>query len=60
MLCAKFGWNWPSGSGEDDKNVKNLRRRQQRRQFWSGVLIRVCVKPYSECTFVQWRTQLRL
>ena len=17
MLCAKFGWNWPSGSGED-------------------------------------------
>ena len=20
MLCAKFGWNWPSGSGEEDKN----------------------------------------
>ena len=18
MICAKFGWNWPSGSGEDD------------------------------------------
>ena len=18
MLCAKFGWNWPSGAGEDD------------------------------------------
>ena len=18
MLCAKFGWNWPSGSGEED------------------------------------------
>ena len=22
MLCAKFGWNWPSGSGEEDENVK--------------------------------------
>ena len=21
MLCAKFGWNWPSGSGEENKNV---------------------------------------
>ena len=24
MLCAKFGWNWPSGSGEDYENVKSL------------------------------------
>ena len=33
MLCAKFGWNWPSGSGEEDENVKSLRwRRRQRRQ----------------------------
>ena len=24
MLCAKFGWNWPSGSGENE-NVKNLK-----------------------------------
>ena len=23
MLCAKFGWNWPRGSGEDE-NVKSL------------------------------------
>ena len=23
MLCAKFGWNWPSGSGEGDENVKS-------------------------------------
>ena len=22
MLCAKFGWNWPSGSEEEDENVK--------------------------------------
>ena len=24
MLCAKFGWNWPSGSWEEDENVKSL------------------------------------
>ena len=24
MLCAKFGWNWPSGSGKEDENVKSL------------------------------------
>mgnify|MGYP003691611305 CR=1 FL=1 len=24
MLCAKFNWNWPSGSGEEDENVKSL------------------------------------
>ena len=24
ILCAKFGWNWPSGSDEDE-NVKSLR-----------------------------------
>ena len=24
LLCAKFGWNWPSGSGEEDENVKSL------------------------------------
>ena len=23
MICAKFGWNCPSGSGEDE-NVKSL------------------------------------
>ena len=22
MLCAKFGWNWPSGSEEDDEVLK--------------------------------------
>ena len=42
MLCAKFGWNWLSGSGEEDENVKSLWQRQRRRQrrrttdkFWS-------------------------
>ena len=24
ILCAKFSWNWPSGSGEQDENVKSL------------------------------------
>ena len=24
ILCAKFGWNWPSGSWEEDENVNNL------------------------------------
>ena len=41
MLCAKFGWNWPSGSGEEDENVKSLRQRRQRRttdKFWSEKL----------------------
>ena len=42
MLCAKFGWNWPSGSGEEDENVKSLRQRRRRRRttdkFWSEKL----------------------
>ena len=24
MLCARFGWNWPSGSGAEAETVKNL------------------------------------
>ena len=24
ILCAKFGWNWQSVSGEEDENVKSL------------------------------------
>ena len=24
MLCAKFGWNWMSGSSKEDDNVKSL------------------------------------
>ena len=34
ILCAKFGWNWPSGSGGGDENVKSLRqcKRQQGQQ----------------------------
>ena len=29
MLFAKFGWNWPSGSGEEDENVKSLQTDRQ-------------------------------
>ena len=44
MHCAKFCWNWPSGSGEEDENVESLRQRRQQRQrrttdkFWSEKL----------------------
>ena len=29
MFCAKFDWNWPSGSGEEDENVKCLQTDRQ-------------------------------
>ena len=32
MHCAKFCWNWPSGSGEEDENVNSLRQKQHHRQ----------------------------
>ena len=44
MLCAMFGWTWPSSSGEVKENVKSLRkqRRQRRRRttdkLWSQKL----------------------
>ena len=43
MLCAKFGLNWPSGSGEEDENVKSLQtdRRmdgQPTDEWWSEKL----------------------
>ena len=31
MICVKFGWNWFSGSGEEDENVKSLWQRQHQR-----------------------------
>ena len=30
MLCDKFGWNWPSGSGDEGENVKSLWQDWQR------------------------------
>ena len=32
MLCAKFGWNWSSGSGIEHENVKSVWQRQQRKR----------------------------
>ena len=33
MLCKKLGWNWPSGSWEEEEeNVKNLRQLQRRQR----------------------------
>ena len=31
MLCARFGWNLPGGSGEEDEYVKSLEKRR-----WEG------------------------
>ena len=43
MFCAKSDWNWPSGSGEEDENVKRLQQRQQRwrttEKLWPEMLI---------------------
>ena len=30
MLSVKFARKWPSGSGEEDENVKSLRQRRER------------------------------
>ena len=29
ILCAKFVWNWLTGSGEEDENVKSLQTDRQ-------------------------------
>ena len=31
MLGVKFGGNWPSGSGDEDNNVKSFQRHKQSR-----------------------------
>ena len=38
ILCAKFGWNWPSGSGEEDENVKSLQTDGRTDDRWSEKL----------------------
>ena len=30
--CFVFGWNWPSGSEEEDENMKSLRQQRRRRR----------------------------
>jgi hypothetical protein len=35
MICANFGYNWPSGSGEEVENVK-VEQTDARRQIDDG------------------------
>ena len=39
MLCAKFGWNCPCGSGEEDENVKSLQTDRWTDNRWLEKLI---------------------
>ena len=32
MFCVKFGWNWSSGSGEQDENMESLKKKDRRHQ----------------------------
>ena len=38
MICAKFGWNWPSDSWEEDENVKSLKMDRQMDRRMTGDL----------------------
>ena len=31
MLCAKYGWNYPIGSGEENENGESLQQQRRRR-----------------------------
>ena len=48
MLCAKFGWNWPGSSREEDENVKSLQTDRQtkcdKKSSLSGELKMYCKK----------------
>ena len=48
MFYAKFGWNWPSGSREENENVKSLRQRRRRRIQWQQRRRRTTDKLWSE------------
>ena len=59
MLCTKFGWNGPSGSGEVDENLKCLWRRWQRRRttdkFWSEkVSLKLGISHFPKRDFVSY------
>ena len=59
MLRAKFGWNWPSGSGEVDENVKSLR--QQRRKRWrqrTNFHQKSSLEPSAQVSYLRSRTKL--
>ena len=37
MLCAKFGWNWPSGFWVEVKNTKSLQTEGQTDDGWQAI-----------------------
>ena len=43
MLCAKFGWNWPSRSGEEDFKI-----------FWIEIYYFVTISPWSRAWPFIW------
>ena len=45
MLCANFGGNWPSGSGEDE-NVKSLQQQGQ----WKNCYQKTLLEPSAQVT----------
>ena len=50
MLCAKFGWNWPSGSGEEDENVKYWPQQWRQKSRFSE-LVKYSCYPRNQTTF---------
>ena len=65
MLCAKFGWNLPNGSGEEDENVKSLRQRQrERHQRTMASMIRQAILPMDilswKCKLISYRLDIIL
>ena len=51
MFCAKFGWNWPTGSWEEDENVKTDKTDKTEKLIWSfdsGELIKKMFPSYNK------------
>ena len=53
MLCAKFGWNWPSGSVEDE-NVKSLQTDERMDEERPGKLTRFQLKRAKKWRWVRY------
>ena len=48
MLCAKFGWNWPSGSGEDENVKRTMDNRLLIRNGRILVTVNLPISPLSK------------
>ena len=51
MLCAKFGWNWLSGSGEEDFLISSM---------YSHYFIITCISPWKRAGPFIWTNLNRL